>query len=49
MAKKPVRKRRKPRQAEENALDRALEATFPASDPPSQTDPSRGIKQADRR
>jgi hypothetical protein len=42
------RKRRKAKpkswNADERALDRALEGTFPASDPPAQTDPSRGIR-----
>ena len=48
MAEKRVtsaRKRARPAQAQERALDAALENTFPASDPPSQTDPSRGIKR----
>ena len=32
--------RRKPAKTEDEKLDEALEHTFPASDPPAQTDPS---------
>ena len=33
-----------PRQREEEKLDEAIEDSFPASDPPSQTNPSRKVK-----
>ena len=35
-----------PTQAEQNELDDALDDTFPASDPPSMTDPTHGVKVA---
>ncbi len=34
----------KPHQAGQDDLDDALDDTFPASDPPSQTDPSHGVR-----
>jgi len=34
----------KARKKQERELDDALDGTFPASDPPSQTDPTHGIK-----
>jgi hypothetical protein len=36
----------KPVKSEEDKLDDALAATFPASDPPSQTDPSVRVGQS---
>jgi hypothetical protein len=33
-----------PRQHEENLLDEAIEDSFPASDPPAMTNPSRKVK-----
>jgi hypothetical protein len=35
-----------PTSAAEAELDDALDDTFPASDPPSQTDPTHGVKSA---
>lgn len=34
-AEQPEHKKRKPEQEEEDALDRTIEESFPASDPPS--------------
>lgn len=43
--KRPAKAKPKRLPTEDEALDESLDETFPASDPPAQTDPTRSIKK----
>lgn len=45
---KNVKNRKEPSQQDEDNLDDALDQSFPASDPPPQTQPTRKVGSVDR-